>query len=81
MMRILEQLKSLAATRDQSLRKHQELQIEQERKLEEAEINISGHVSAGVLVRMGDETLTVTEDLPRAAFHKTADGISWGEGG
>jgi len=81
MIRILEQLKSLAATRVESTKKRQELEIKLKHLIAEASIEISGAVSAGVVLRMGDKTLTVPEDLPGAAFQKVAEGISWSKRG
>lgn len=62
-------------------KKRQELEIKLKHLLAEASIDISGAVSAGVVLRMGDKTLTVPEDLHGAAFQKVAEGISWSERG
>lgn len=76
-MRLLEQLKQLVSTREQSVKKRQELEREQRRILEEARIRVSDMVFADVQIRMGEEVLKVTEDLRQPVFHWTPDGIRW----
>jgi uncharacterized protein (DUF342 family) len=76
-MRLLEQLKQLVDTQKKSMKKRQELEKEQVRILQEAKIRVSDKVFADVQIRMGEETLKVTEDLRRPVFFKTPDGIHW----
>ena len=74
---MLDKLKRWTATKEQATETQRQLQVQSDRVLEKAEIRIGEKVFADVVVQIGEETLTVPEDLDRPRFFKAPDGIGW----
>ena len=74
MMKVLNQLRSLAETREKSVAARKDLEEHLSESLEAAEIKIDGNVFAGVKIMIGTETLTIDNDMENAIFSKGNQG-------
>ncbi|MSS71506.1 MAG: DUF342 domain-containing protein [Candidatus Latescibacteria bacterium] len=67
---MLEKLKHWVGAKEKSLAKWRKLHRECEIKLQRAEVRITGKIYSDVRVRLGDKTMTVTEELDHARFSR-----------
>jgi molybdopterin biosynthesis enzyme len=69
-MALLAKLKALIKARERSMQKRRILENDQEELYKLAEIRISEHVEADVVVRIGGVSIGIAETLPGAVFRQ-----------
>ena len=82
MMKVLTQLRSLADTREKSVAARKDLEKALSESLDAAEIKVEGNALAGVKIMIGNEAMTLDNDLENPTFTRAEQGgITWTRGG
>jgi uncharacterized protein (DUF342 family) len=72
-----DELTVLVETRQKAIDRRAELNEEVTRSVQAGSVRATEKLFTDVQIRMGDETSAVPEDVSRAVFYRTAEGIRW----